>query len=279
MSRRIILLAATLPVVAAGILVQPTDVTYPGHVGQLEFATDAAEVQSTSSGAAKNPVAEPVFATPGWAGYVVRTDSGPFANVHADWVQPKVVCNRPESSVAFWIGLGGATEQSEALEQIGTSADCSDRALPSSSAWYQLFPAPAVELPLKIRPGDRVAAEVAVSGWVVTLRLRDLSTKAAFSTQLTMWSPETDSAEWIVEAPSACPTLATCTQLPLADFVRVRFTEASTASGTYHGTVGDRAWSTERVLMSATRARRAAVPSSLSADGSSFSVVCPKPMR
>jgi Peptidase A4 family len=85
------------------------------------------------------------------------------------WVQPRVVCNRPGSSASFWVGLGGAKSNSAALEQIGTSADCSERALVSHSALYQLFPAPAVELPLTIRPGDAISASVAVRGTTVTL--------------------------------------------------------------------------------------------------------------
>jgi hypothetical protein len=70
--------------------------------------------------------------TRGWAGYLVRADAGQFSEVRGTWVQPQVVCNRPASSAAFWVGLGGANRNSAALEQIGTSADCSARALQSS---------------------------------------------------------------------------------------------------------------------------------------------------
>jgi hypothetical protein len=222
---------------------------------------------------------DPISAAPGWAGYVVRAGGGSFEDIKGSWVQPKVVCNRPESSVAFWIGLGGATEDSEALEQIGTSAECSDRALLSTSAWYQLFPAPAVEVPLTIRPGDAVAAEVTVNRQTVTLALRNVSTGAAFSTELVVQSPETDSAEWIVEAPAACFAFTMCTQLPLADFDRVRFTDASTVAGPHAGPIGDQAWSRQRLVMTVPNGRRLAVPTSLSGGGSSFAVVCPKLRR
>ena len=214
--------------------------------------------------------AEPASVTRSWAGYVVRTQGGSFAEVKGSWVQPQIVCNRPGSSAAFWIGLGGANADSEALEQVGTSADCSGAALVSHSAWYQLFPAPPVELPLTIRPGDTIAAEVAVSGRTVTLALRNLSTRSSFSTERWMRSPETDSAEWIVEAPSAC--FVTCTQLPLADFDRVSFTNASATAGAETGTIGSAAWSKRRLQMGTGRGSLLAAPMTLSADGSRFDV-------
>jgi hypothetical protein len=223
------------------------------------------------SGSAHAEVGEPqATVTNGWAGYVVRTLAASFAEVAGSWVQPRVVCNRPGSSVAFWLGLGGASGDSQALEQVGVSADCSEGALVSYSAWYQLFPAAPVELPLRIRPGDKLAAEVAVAASAVTVALRDGTTGASFSSELRMRSPETDSAEWIVEAPSACITM--CTQLPLADFDRFRFADATTTVAAHTGTIKDPGWNRIRLKMRPRRGRTAAVATSLSADGSSFDV-------
>lgn len=209
--------------------------------------------------------------TRGWAGYLVRSDKAGFAEVRGRWVQPRVVCNRPGSSASFWLGLGGAKSNSTALEQIGTSADCSERALVSHSAWYQLFPAPAVELRLTIRPGDAISASVAVRGTTVTLVLRNVTTGAAFSTDLDVPSPEADPAEWVVEAPAMC--FRTCEQLPLPDFDRVAFAGLSATVGTHTGTVRDASWMNERLVM-ASRNRRTmtAVATPLSRDGSSFAV-------
>jgi hypothetical protein len=209
--------------------------------------------------------------TRAWAGYVVRTDAQRFTGVRGSWAEPHVVCDRPGSSVAFWVGLGGASVNSAALEQIGTSADCSERALVSHSAWYQLFPAPPVELPLAIRPGDTLSARVAVSGTTVTLALRNASTGAALSAELRMASPETDSAEWIVEAPSTC--FATCRQLPLAGFKRVVFTRTAATAGAHTGTIGSAAWANERLGMAIRDGETMAAASSLFADGSSFAVI------
>jgi len=209
--------------------------------------------------------------TRGWAGYLVRTGRDSFAEVQGSWVQPRVVCNRPGSSVAFWVGLGGATRNSDALEQIGTSADCSGSALLSQSAWYQLYPAPPVELPLAVRPGDTISARVAVNAATVTLALRNVSTGEAFSTELWMRSPETDSAEWIVEAPSMCFLI--CAQLPLAAFNRVAFTDTSTTIGAHTGTIRDSAWASERLKMAIRDGKTTAIPTPLSGSGSSFAVI------
>jgi hypothetical protein len=223
-----------------------------------------------SSSAQARAAEPPAVVTHGWAGYVVRAAGGPFTEVAGTWVQPRVVCNRPGSSVAVWVGLGGASSDSQTLEQIGTSADCSQRLLPAYSAWYQLFPAPPEELPLTIRPGDVVAARVAVDARTVTLELRDVTTGASFSTERPMRLPETDTAEWIVEAPSAC--FMTCEQLPLAEFGRVVFAQASTTGAGHTGTIRDPGWSRLRLKMRPRGGRSAAVATSLSANGSTFHV-------
>jgi hypothetical protein len=207
---------------------------------------------------------------PGWAGYVARAGADPFAEARGRWVQPRVICNRPGSAAAFWVGLGGATRQSRALEQVGVSADCSGRAALSFSAWYQLWPAPAVELPVVVQPGDVIDAAVAVNGVTVTISLRNVSTGVAVTKDLVMWEPETDSAEWIVEAPAMC--FATCTLLPLATFARVTFSETSATLGAHTGTISDSRWTQSRFKMGAPRGRSLATPSPLAKGGSSFAV-------
>src|SRR5271156_2413075 len=63
-----------------------------------------------------------------WAGYAVTgTSKSPvrFRTVSAHWVQPSVPCTSGQSYSGFWVGLGGYRQSSQALEQIGTDADCS----------------------------------------------------------------------------------------------------------------------------------------------------------
>jgi hypothetical protein len=205
-----------------------------------------------------------------WAGYVVRSGPG-FTAVRARWVQPRVVCNRPGSSAAFWVGLGGANVDSEGLEQIGTSADCSGRADLSYSAWYELIPSPPVDIRLEIHAGDAIEAGVQMIDATATLTLRDITTGASFSTRVAVRFPDRTSAEWIAEAPSVCLP-PSCRPLPLADFRRVSFTAASATAEGHDGSIADPSWRTERLKMSSFQGRVVhATP--LGNDGSSFSLL------
>jgi hypothetical protein len=218
--------------------------------------------------------------SPHWAGYVATPRAGAFTAVQATWVQPRIRCDRPNSSVAFWIGLGGATRRARGLEQIGTSADCSDTLVPSYSAWSELIPVPArpVELPISVAPGDTITAQVAASDASVTLTLRNVTTDEAYSTETPAPLLDLVSAEWIAEAPSFF-CLRRCTTLPLAHFGTLTFTSTTARIDAHTGTIKDSAWIHQRIKLTTTREQPAAVPSALSADGRSFSVRWQGPHR
>jgi hypothetical protein len=183
-----------------------------------------------------------------WAGYAVSGTT--FSTVSGMWTQPAVDCSSSagtQASSAFWVGLGGNSEASTALEQAGTEVDCSATGVATYSTWYELVPAASVKTPLKVAAGDRIAATVKVSGTSVTVRLRNLTTGKGFTKTLRMVSPDISSAEWIAEAPSALTPGGTRI-LPLTDFGTVRFSSASTTSTSGHtGTISDAAWSATRV--------------------------------
>jgi Peptidase A4 family len=211
--------------------------------------------------------------SPHWAGYVDTTATASFSEVQATWVQPLVRCDRPGSSVAFWIGLGGATARADGLEQIGTTADCSGDLLPSYSAWYELIPAPAVpvELPITVEPGDTLSATISARDRTITLAIRDVTTGDAFSaTQSAVRHLDLSSAEWIAEAPSFC--IIHCVPLPLANFGTVTFKDAVASASGHTGTIDDAAWSAAPIKLTTARDAPSAAASHLSADGGSFSV-------
>jgi hypothetical protein len=56
-----------------------------------------------------------------WSGYVVSAPSTSYTSVTATWRQPTVSCGVTDagSSAAFWVGLGGYSQTSQALEQVG----------------------------------------------------------------------------------------------------------------------------------------------------------------
>lgn len=240
-------------------------------------AATAGVVVVSALGAASRPLLRPSRATSPltlttrWAGYVVRprAQTASFARVAARWRQPAVSCAGRGSSASIWVGLGGAGRTSRSVEQIGSAADCADGVVPRYSLWYENFPAPPVAIRLRVRPGDRLAAWVAVRGGTVSLALTNMTTGRRFARAVTMQAPETDSAEWIVEAPGLC--LGLCGQLLLADFGRVDFTGSSATTRGAPAGVDGPAWASERLGIG-TQGRALATPTSLGPDGSSFGV-------
>jgi peptidase A4-like protein len=225
--------------------------------------------------------------TSNWAGYAITGRSGVrFRRVSSVWTQPKSSCaSGQQGFAAFWIGLGGYRQSSQALEQIGTEADCTASGRSSYYAWYELVPDGPVGVRMSIHPGDRIASSVSVAGRRVSFSMRDLTTGAAFSRSVTASGVDLSSAEWIAEAPSVCDNSGSCQILPLSDFGGISFSHAyATSTRGHSGAIGDSAWSAAalelqdvggtgpgRFAASATAAD--AVPASLSTGGSAFSVL------
>jgi hypothetical protein len=218
-----------------------------------------------------------------WAGYVAGGTQ--FSSVSGSWVQPSAKCGSGQTYSAFWVGIGGASNESSALEQTGTQADCTADGGTEYYAWYELVPAAPVKLDLAIKPGDHISAKVNVSGSNVTVVMSNQTTGQSTSKTLQMDNPDTSSAEWIAEAPAACDgggASGSCQVLPLADFGTVQFTSATATANGHTGTISDPNWSAQSVQLggggvsdvsySSGAGASAAAPSSLSSDGSAFSV-------
>ena len=187
-----------------------------------------------------------------WAGYAVTGQT--FKTVSGTWVQPTANCassTAETTASAFWVGLGGDSDTSSALEQTGTEADCLANGSTRYTAWYELVPAASVRVSLKVSAGDRIAGSVKVNGTKVTVQLRNLTTGKSFTKTLRMASPDIASAEWIAEAPSAVMPGGTRI-LPLTDFGTVRFTSATATTASGHtGPITDSAWNASRILLEA----------------------------
>ncbi len=186
-----------------------------------------------------------------WAGYVALPSSGKardFTGVSGTWRAPAATCTAGrETYSAAWTGLGGYGESSGALEQIGTEADCSRSGSAGYAPWWEILPASPVRISMRIRPGDEITASATVHGHDVTLRLRDLTTGARFTTTRHSSTVDLSSAEWIVEAPSVCPSSGSCTTLALADFGSVPFSGAYATAAAHTGTITDAAWSDDAI--------------------------------
>jgi len=240
-------------------------------------------------------LALPLFAAPlahadsgassNWAGYAVHRPGIKFNHVIGEWTQPQVRCRRNHPTYsAVWVGLGGFSQTSQALEQIGTEVDCTGSGRIDSSAWYELVPAASRAIHIRVSPGDQVAASVGVNGHQVVVTLVDLTSHTSFSKTLQAQLVDITSAEWIVEAPSACFNASSCQTLPLANFGSATFSNARAESVDGHvGTISDPAWGYTEIRLRP-QGRRfvsrhrssapagAANPSALSTDGSSFTV-------
>lgn len=220
-----------------------------------------------------------------WAGYSVHRSGVNFRQVAAAWRQPTPKCTvGNESYSAAWVGLGGYSQASNSLEQIGTEADCSHSAKVVSSAWYELVPAASQAIRLRVRPGDLLGATVTVVGHRVVVALTNTTTHRSFTK--TLYSPSVDvsSAEWIVEAPSDCITDTACQTLPLANFGSATFSTARAVSTTGHsGTISDSTWDSTKIRLipggqrfvayqGSVGSAGVATPSALAARGTSFKV-------
>ncbi|MDX6512270.1 MAG: hypothetical protein QOE36_1774 [Gaiellaceae bacterium] len=209
-----------------------------------------------------------------WAGYAVTSTVSSYAVVSGTWVQPKATCVRGTASYsAFWVGLGGFTAASQALEQIGTTADCSSTGKATYSVWYELVPAPSIPVKLKLAAGSTMSAVVVVNGSSVTLRISNLTRHTVFTKRLSMTAPDVSSAEWVAEAPSACNAAGRCQVLPLANFGTVTFSQAAAATvDGVSGTISSPAWTATPIeLVTNSAAGIGAIPGPLAPSGG-FSV-------
>jgi Peptidase A4 family len=184
-----------------------------------------------------------------WAGYAVHGNGVSYRTVKGTWREPGAACTPGEPTYSsFWIGIGGYSQTSQALDQIGTEVDCTASGQVVSSAWYELVPAGAVNLKLAVHPGDLLHARVTLAGKKASLYLYDATRKQRFSKTLTASQIDATSAEWIAEAPSNCISQNACQTLPLANFGTASFTGASATSTTGHrGGISNAKWQNTKI--------------------------------
>ena len=208
-----------------------------------------------------------------WAGYAVHRSGVSFAAVQGAWRQPAVSCRAGSRTFSsYWIGLGGFSDNSNAIEQIGTEADCTRSGAMSITAWYELLPQPSMPIRLTVHAGDTMAALVLIKGHRVAFSLYDLTRGKGFTRTVRAGQVDTSSAEWIVEAPSVCVSAATCLTLPLADFGSTSFSSAAARTVRGHaGAITDPTWQVTKIALQAGAGRL--VKASSAASGSGGAVV------
>ena len=220
-----------------------------------------------------------------WSGYAAHGKGAQFKRVSATWRQPSGSCAGAASYSAFWVGLGGYSLRSDALEQIGTELDCTAGGGEKLFAWYELVPAASRSIRMTVAAGDLIHASVSVTGEEVTFALTDRTRAETFTHTIAADKLDVSSAEWIAEAPSDCTSTnsSACKRLPLADFGSIGFAsaKATTTTGTT-GSISSSLWDTTRIVLGSSAGARfvsdtatgsaAATPSALTRGGHAFRV-------
>jgi hypothetical protein len=201
-----------------------------------------------------------------WSGYAVTGDL--FTQARGSWTIPAVDCTAvPDSSASFWVGIDGW--ENDTVEQTGTDSDCNGDK-PSYYAWYEFVPAGGVTIAsVPVSPGDQMSAQVIYNNAEFTIIITNETTGKSFIKSHPPGSAKRTSAEWIAEMNG----------YQLSDFGTVSFGgdytfvdrtnyAADSATAGQIGDFGGHVW--KSILVNANV--EDAAPSSLSSDGTSFTV-------
>lgn len=254
---------------------------------QPQPGTPGAAPTSANPGAAASaptPIASAVPAgssveqSSNWAGYTAT--GGTFTAVSATWIVPNVSAGSGNTVAAdaTWVGIGGVNTTD--LIQAGTQAEVQGSQV-VYSAWWETLPQAAQTVPLDIAAGDRVSVAISQQSagtWQIVIR--DATTGQSFQKKLT-YNSSLSSAEWIEES----PTVGRRTLLPLDNFGTLNFTNATTLENGKQRTISQAGGHPITMYSSMVQGQRGrfgqpgarngqplAQPSTLGADGASFSV-------
>jgi hypothetical protein len=244
-------------------------------------------------------VLSPSTPSSNWSGYAVTSSTGTpvnYTSVTGTWTVPTATCGSGDAgaSSATWVGLGGYSLTSQALEQTGTDADCNDSGVPTYYAWYELVPADPVNLTAKVLPGDTITTSVNIlpsttgGQTVVELQVKNRTRHWTVTKKIVPSVLDTSSAEWIAEAPSNCSSLQ-CVPVPLANFGSVTIGNIAAKGDSIGGTLTNPSWNEYPIALvpTAKNGRYAgpdrfggfgggstagASPGAISADGRNFTV-------
>jgi hypothetical protein len=213
----------------------------------------------TSPGTGPSSAATNVSRSSNWSGYAAS--GGSFTSVSATWTVPNVAPTGTGAD-ATWVGIGGLT--SNDLIQAGTQAVVSGGTV-EYSAWTEMLPAASRTVSLSVNAGDSVTVSItqkSATEW--TIAMKNNTTGGTYSTTV-QYSSSNSSAEWVQEAPSAGRGL-----LPLDQFGTVTFTSASAVRDGRQMSLSE--LGARAITMINAQGEALAQPSTLSNDGSSFSI-------
>ncbi|MEL9990374.1 MAG: G1 family glutamic endopeptidase [Thermoproteus sp.] len=210
-----------------------------------------------------------------WAGYVVSGQAGAVTSVAGSFVVPSLTCTKQTTYVALWAGLDGYNDNT--VEQAGILGECSG-GKPIYEAWYEFYPSPSVPISgLTVQPGDRVYVNVTYLGngqFAITMVIYETNGKVeSYSVTGTEPSAQLSSAECILERPTVNGQLTALANFGTAYFGQDYTSIGGTCYARVNGVVAPfGSLSAIQLVMVSSSGKILAQPSSLTGDGSSFTV-------
>jgi hypothetical protein len=199
-----------------------------------------------------------------WSGY--SATGGTFTAVSGTWTVPQFAPDSPAGADAAWVGIGGVNTRD--LIQAGTQQTVSGTGSTQYQAWVETLPQASHPVPLAVHSGDSVTVSINLvpntqNQWLIAFK--NNTTGQTYQVNET-YASSMSSAEWIQEAPSA----ARGRQIPLDNFGSIDFSQGSAVKNGQ--TVSIAGSGARAVTMVSRNGQRMATPSSLGADGASFTV-------
>lgn len=211
-----------------------------------------------------------------WSGWADNVSSGGFTGVLGSFTVPSLTCPKHGTTyVALWVGIDGFT--STTVEQTGVLGVCND-GVASYSTWYEFYPSPMVTTTVGVQPGNIVSASVIYSSSTneFTVTIANTYTGTSATATQAVAGAARSSAEWVIERPALCNG-AVCKLSTLADFGNASFTSSSVTIGIAQSSIAATSTSpftdAAMTMVGSSTGPILAEPSSLSTDGTSFSVM------
>jgi hypothetical protein len=236
------------------------DAQVPGGVAPAGNTTDP--TGSTGSTSPAQPVAVSQNTSTNWSGYAAG--SGTYTAVSGTWTVPQGAPDGAFGAAATWVGIGGLTSRD--LIQAGTQQVEASAGRVSYQAWIETLPQASQQVPLIVSPGDSVTVSISLqSGSAWQISMANNTTGQTYE-RTVQYTSSLSSAEWIQEAPSA----GRGGVVPLDNFGTVQFTGGSAVKDGQTATIAQAG--AHAITMVGAGRQALAQPSSLGADGASFSV-------
>jgi hypothetical protein len=138
-----------------------------------------------------------------WAGYDISGSS--FTAVSGSFNVPTLYAATKHTTSSEWVGIDGAANDSLIQAGVAQKYDPST-GLVFDHAWWEILPAPETIVPVRVSTGDEVSIAIRqIAGTRWRISITNDTTGRRFVTNQTYMGPS-ESAEWIVEAPTSGAT-------------------------------------------------------------------------